>query len=101
MAAANTLATPCLVFGLYGVSRSTRITVESTGEEHTYNWLPAWLAFGAAAALLVFLARELRSPNVRPRRDTDAGAQSPAALVVAARRALSCSSPLSRASSEP
>ena len=55
MAAANTLATPCLVVGLYGVSRSTRITVESTGAEHPYSWLPPWLAFGAAAALLVFL----------------------------------------------
>ena len=53
----NTLAAPVSIAALYGVSRGTRVTVASTGAVHEYRWLPAWLAFGAAAVLLGFLAR--------------------------------------------
>ena len=60
MGSLNMFAAPLTVAALWGVSESTNVTVSSTGEVRDYRWLPAWLAFGAAAALLVFLARELR-----------------------------------------
>jgi hypothetical protein len=56
----NTLATPFLVAGLWGVSRSTEVTITATGVEHGYPWFPAWLALAVAGALFVVLAREVR-----------------------------------------
>jgi hypothetical protein len=56
----NTLATPFLVAGLWGVSKSTNVTITSTGAHHGYPWLPAWLAFGAAGALFALLAWKSR-----------------------------------------
>jgi hypothetical protein len=56
----NTLATPFLVAGLWDVSRSTELTVTTTGVEHGYPWLPAWLAFGAAVLVFLLLARKVR-----------------------------------------
>jgi hypothetical protein len=52
----NTLATPFLVAGLWGASRSTEVTVTPTGVQHAYAWLPAWLALGVAGALFALLA---------------------------------------------
>jgi hypothetical protein len=66
MSVANVLAAPMLILGLYGVSRSTRITIEPTGVEHHYDWLPLWVALIACGALLLFAAVCLARERWRP-----------------------------------
>jgi hypothetical protein len=61
----NTLATPFLVAGLWGLSRSTEVEVASSGEVHRYRWLPAWIAVAGAIALLLVLVRALRRRHGR------------------------------------
>ncbi len=43
VAAVNALITPALFLGLVPVSMATTVTVLSSGVEHHYNWMPAWL----------------------------------------------------------
>ncbi|HET7855406.1 MAG TPA: hypothetical protein VFL41_03020, partial [Gaiellaceae bacterium] len=54
LALVNALAVPFCFAGLFAVSRSTQITVRSSGEVHEYAWLPAWLALLGTTALLAW-----------------------------------------------
>jgi hypothetical protein len=54
LALVNVLAIPLCLAGLYGVARSTQVTIASTGDVHTYTWLPWWLAVPGIALLLAF-----------------------------------------------
>jgi hypothetical protein len=63
LALVNVFAVALCFAGLYGVARSTRLTIASTGEVHTYTWLPWWLAAPATALLLasgIFVAARAR-----------------------------------------
>ena len=60
MSMLNVLAAPALVAGIWPLSRSTEVTLASSGEVHAYEWAPAWLTLGAAVALLVVLAVSAR-----------------------------------------
>jgi hypothetical protein len=54
LALANALAVPFCVAALYGVSRSTEVTVASSGRVYEYSWFPGWLAGGLTVALLAW-----------------------------------------------
>ena len=68
MSVVNTLATPFLIAGLWGMSRATELMVTSSGEVRGYPWLPAWLAFGAAITLLAYLVIRIRQAPGREAR---------------------------------
>jgi hypothetical protein len=61
LALANVLAVPLCFAGLYWVARSTQVTIESTGEVHTYTWLPWWLAVPGTGLLLAWSISGARS----------------------------------------
>jgi len=54
LALANALAVPFCVAALYRVSRSTEVTVASSGRVYEYSWFPGWLAAGLTVALLAW-----------------------------------------------
>jgi hypothetical protein len=64
LALANAFAVPFCVAGLYGVSRSTEVTVASSGRVHEYPWFPLWVAAGLTAAALLWVIRTLRLARV-------------------------------------
>ena len=54
---ANAIAVSFSIAALYAVSRSTELTVTSTGRVHEYSWFPLWLAAGMTGAALVWVGR--------------------------------------------
>jgi hypothetical protein len=54
LALVNAFAVPFCVAALYGVSRSTEISVASSGRVHEYAWFPGWLAAGLTVGLLAW-----------------------------------------------
>jgi hypothetical protein len=68
-AAANALAAPVLIVGLYGASEGTKVV--GPGREWSYQWLPVWLPVALAVAALAWIAVQLRRgvpPPVTDRR---------------------------------
>jgi hypothetical protein len=69
LALVNVLGVPFCFAALYAVSRSTQVTIQASGDVREYSWLPAWLAVGGTAALLVWamsgIVRAHRAADVR------------------------------------
>jgi hypothetical protein len=64
VALTNAFAVPFCVAGLYSVSRSTEVTVVSSGRVHEYPWFPIWAAAGLTAAALFWVLRTVRLARV-------------------------------------
>jgi hypothetical protein len=58
--AVNAMLVPLTVAALYGVSRSTEVTVRTQMNVDRYPWFPLVIALGGAAALLLWVSVRLR-----------------------------------------
>ena len=81
LSAVNALFVPLTLVGLYGISRSTRVTVLANGNVDSFPWMPPVVAVGAAATALLWVA--IRLSGAEGRRETFAQVERTTIMMVA------------------